>query len=152
SAHFPAECAAAEKDSSDENLERLAPVLQRKAHAGAEAADTGIVDEHIDAPESLRHFPGRGGDSRFVGDIDGEEARLYAACAQAIGEGASFAPVEIEDGDAPAGLAERLRDRSANAARAARHDTDLAADFSLTRHGGSPRACAVSHPSAILSG
>ena len=109
------------KDRVEVRCEHAAPFGERQGLEGRVWKDAGVVDEDVDTPVIGEYAGHRGAYGCLIGDIDRRP------------------PVEVEGRDGHPRVPEALRDRAADPARAARHDSDLAVErhgLMLRRHRG----------------
>ena len=97
---------------------------QRRDHR---VDDAGVVDQAVDAAEAGQRGVDKGGHAAFAHDVHAAEQRVIAdgPLRQA---GAAGIRIEIADGDAAARAQHRLRDRAADALRAAGHQHHAAVE------------------------
>ena len=97
--------------------------------------DAGIVDENVDRAERERdvidHLGDGGGLRHVGGDRDGAAALALDAGHDRFGFGGALAVIDRDGG---AGLGQRDRNRGADAARAARHQRNVAVQIRLDGH------------------
>jgi len=94
---------------------------------GAEHADAGVIDQHIDLAEVGLDRVGGAGEGGAVGDVElDEQRRLAAVVGEPLGGPRPLILAAIGDGDAHAGVAERPGDAEADARGPAGDEGDLA--------------------------
>jgi hypothetical protein len=110
----------------DVDVEDVVPLLRRYLGGGSVVADARVVDQDVYGPETFRHLLQHPVHLRGVGDVevhgDGVAARGLDLLSHRLG---AFAGTGGQ-GDARAGLGERLRERFAKTRIAAGNDGRLA--------------------------
>ena len=120
----------AEEDAVDVDRHALAPALQRHLRQRLDDADAGIVHEHVEAAEAVDDCRDRGLPIGFLGDVEGDEHRLRAACRELGRERLAALLVDIGERDRRAFRRERAGAGLADALRSTGDERDAASQSS----------------------
>jgi hypothetical protein len=118
--------ARAVKGAVQPDLDDAVPALGGKVHGCHPGADAGVVDQHVDPPESIDRFRHGLLDAGLVGDVELQAVRFGAGGGQLARDRLRGRPVDVGHHHARPAAPEGERARPADPRAAARNEHDPA--------------------------